>query len=116
MKKLFVSLLIGSILVLSLAPIVSAQSYSVLLNAGTTTGASSEVSVSSRSERTYWVYITGTATLAIQVSARAGDPFVDLVNNISSSGLVDTQAPGTRTRVNVTVCTGCTVTVVLESR
>jgi len=109
------AIIIGLILLLSVS-IANAAQYVTLLDGATTTGVSQESSVSSRAERTYWIFITGTATLSIQMSPKAGADFIDLVNNISTSTIVDTVAPGTRTRINVSTCTACTVSVVLELR
>jgi hypothetical protein len=90
------------------------ETYTILLDKAVKTGPGPELSFSSRALRAYWINISGTATVQIEVAARPVDPMVPLVTGISTSTMVDTNSPGTRTRVNVTSCSGCTVSVVLE--
>lgn len=102
--------------ILLCASIASAETYTTLLSEVKATGPSGEVSVAPRTLRAYWIYITGTATVDIEVAARPGDPLVKLITGISANTMIDTDAPGTRTLVRVMTCTGCTVSAILEVR
>lgn len=109
-------ILILAVCLLLIPTISYSQQFVSMLIGVTAPTSSTEVSISSGSRRTYWVYITGTASLSIFMSPTSTQSFVPFVTAITTSGFIDTTAPGTRTRVDVVSCTGCTVTVLLEVR
>lgn len=67
-----------------------------------------------RGAKAFWIYVAGSATVAVDVAPRPGAAFVPLVENITVTTLVDTIAPAQRAQVRVVTCVACTVSVLLQ--
>jgi hypothetical protein len=108
--------LILAIPLLFLAQPVKAADF-LLLDGVQTTITSSSVSFLEgkfRGPKAFWVYIAGTASVAIDVAPRPGAAFVPLVENVTVTSLIDTIAPAQRAQVRVVSCVACTVSVLLQ--
>jgi hypothetical protein len=108
--------LIFALPLLFLAQPVKAADF-VLLDGVQTTITSQSVSFLEgkfRGPKAFWVYISGNASVSIDLAPRAGAAFIPIVENITVSSMVDTIAPAQRAQVRVVSCVACTVSVLLQ--